>query len=662
MKYLTRILTFASLFIISFQSNAQSLKHLFNNIENGNIENAEKDFNNFNENKNYPNTTLYLYGLAACLIEINEKSGDYNPYVALEDYNKLNLTPAETEEVNVFLNKFQLSFASISDSIFKKIVFEAEKQNTESGYQKALVVCYNCKYKYKLESLKENAAYIECIKKGTSDAYTYFISKYSYSEHLSDVKKLIEQNAFNKAKQESTLTSMNNFIKEYPKGEFNQLATDLRDSLAYPELPINYNNAKNYIENYPSSKYTKKLKNEMPTLLYQKALSDNSIESMELFIRSYPYDSRIVEVSRNLEAAYSKKLQFDFNMPLFLKFKKMFPQSTFMTNFNNKYNLVFNSSDWHKDGMVGNVKVVTTIEKKREDALVERRYNEYGKITSISTSGSFNTNTIELEQIFVQYPINYFDIEYTFQLPLGSHIMNYEMVEHTRGWGGDYNYQYKYNSQNQLMSINDFIYIYDNNGQLIERTIFDCPSKPSGNYCKTKYKWINGKLNSKISYYEDGLPMEDLIYSIDYYENIAIIRVLGVEKIEERAREIEYNSLGLIKTVTYKAINYNFHHRGETILSIIDYTYDNNSRLIQLKASELDYHRDRKFENLYTFKYDEHNNVIELNKGDFNKKWKYDYIYDSVGNWIKRTQYEVSERDIVVKTKIGEIDRTITYY
>ena len=272
-----KVLIISLLFISNLYS--QSVKKIFKQIKNNEIELAIIESEKTDSREKFDEEEKVLFQLGKCLLMSNEKSSLFKPYDSYNLYKSLTIT--KKEDVDEFLSKYELSLNKISDLIFQGIVIEAKKLNTVSSYEAALNICKPCNYETELIDLKIDAAYIEA-------------------------KKIL------------TLKSLNEFILNYPKSKHLIDVTDIRDSIALTKSKKDYSSLLNYTKQYPNSKLTPKIIQELPDVLYIEAIAENTLESLKNFINVYPKDLRCKEIDEKLskikyiEISVSKNIK-DFN-------------------------------------------------------------------------------------------------------------------------------------------------------------------------------------------------------------------------------------------------------------------------------------------------------------------------------------------------------------
>ncbi len=253
------------IFIISFLffSNlySQNIKKIFKEIKNNEIELAIIESAKTDSREKFDEEEKILFQLGKCLLMSNEQSSLFKPYDGYNLYKSITIT--KKEDIDDFLSKYKLSLNKISDLIFKGILIDSKKINTVSSYESALNICKPCNYESELIELKTDAAYVA-------------------------------------AKTFLTLKSMNNFILNYPKSKYIIVASDTRDSIALSKTNKEYISLLTFTKQYPNSKLTPKVIQELPDVLYKEAIEINTVESLKRFLGIFPKDIRSKEIEEKL--------------------------------------------------------------------------------------------------------------------------------------------------------------------------------------------------------------------------------------------------------------------------------------------------------------------------------------------------------------------------
>jgi len=707
MKTIILLLCFSSSTVFT-TVNAQNVKKIFKYIEKGNIEDAVLELEKkTNSNEKYDRKEILLIQLGNCLILSNQKCQSFKPYEAYQLFKSVSISNLESNEVEDFLSKYDLNLIKVSDLIFQGILIEAKKINSEASYDAALYVCKPCYYDLEVRDLKSKAAYNECINKGTVEGYKYFIEMYANTEYLNEVTDLLNKKAFDEACITMTIESMNNFINNYSNSLFKNSAIEIRDSLALPSKQKNYTSLLKYTKQYPNSKYTPKIIRELPDILYNEALTKNTVELLKRFVTDYPNDERVIEIKNNLEIVYYNILKKCFSIKEFNSFKSQFPNSAYVNELNSISIKLMENSDLFKEGFKGDVKTVeTSIYDYREKKNIfssKKEYNEFGKIKTFNSTWDFWD---KIEDFEMSYMPKEFDDEFLIVLPFGRtkstlHIGNKKEY----GFGRSTNLSFIYNIEGGLVSVYNKKFIYDADRNLIEKNYYN--NSTPGVYSSTvdgwainkiKYKWRDGKLISKYEYNDKG-DRYDYFYDIEYTGNQQNIYVnYGGES---KYTQVYTNSGQIINgvvskyTLVYNASNqiisksydwYCSNYRANdskfrnislrkfeytngflTKITCVENEYYNNSSLAiklgenpnegivkETKKSQLNIKRDANGNILYI---DE--DTYGRNQFSHNTEWTYEY--DNYGNWNKRTEFDVKIGDIKIIKKTNEVTRIITY-
>lgn len=154
-----------------------------------------------------------------------------------------------------------------------------------------------------------------------------------YPQKNNEAVEIKENKEFDKAMHIMTIKSMDDFMISYPNSKLKERATEIRDSLALPEMGSGYYKFLEYVNNYPNSKYSSDIIKGLPDTLYHEAMVSSSFQSvimlLKLLIATYPSASVIGEAKTNLEIYYARSINNKFDMEEYKEFKRLFPESRF---------------------------------------------------------------------------------------------------------------------------------------------------------------------------------------------------------------------------------------------------------------------------------------------------------------------------------------------
>ncbi len=672
--------------LISFslfqELSAQSLKKAYKYINNGEISKTELELNQLSAKIESTGKDFTLYSLANCLVVSNENSQSFDPFKSLDKYRLTLQNVVDKADVDKFLKNYDLSIEIIQQRIYQSILNYVKKLDTEKDYQQALDVCQGCEYKDEVLKLKETAAFTETKKNMNIEAYKYFLNNYKDSEYAKEIRELMFEMAFNNATTYNSVDSYKNYIKDYSYqdnkylpiaihrrdslafsfakksnklyeiekyiqeyshdgNKFISNAIAIRDSIAYNSLDNSYMAYKNFIIKYPQSSYTSIVKNKLPDILLEEAENNGSINLLETFISDFPNDTRVELVKGKIEELEFEKVLSNMSHEKIYKFKQKFPNS----NYNDSLNFIVSSLSTNNDlknaGLFGNVKFVQEHDLPvylENGSLFSRAfdhtpdyYDEFGRI--ISKLGD-NANVFN-----IYYGRN-------------GKIERIKHIDDDRDslvTSVDY---YFYNHENLLSEI------YSDKCDLSIKEYKDL-------VVKNKNNWDYNTFRPSICYFTyngKGLLTQKKCVAVptDLRGNYR-----GGEYSAYIEVRYKYNSLGKLKEVI-----------GEGIEDSVVFKYDNQGKLIEKHCySEFDglqyiekynsagnvYQKDTYMYGKYAFKelfeYNEKGLLVKEtvhNQHGIQPPDRTEYIYDSHGNWIKKTK-KLSSNNVVYT-------RTIDYY
>nr|WP_321487773.1 hypothetical protein [uncultured Draconibacterium sp.] len=663
MKLLKFCVLMTLFIIIGFNQmlSAQNLKKVYKDIESSENDKAQEELNKFtNEVKNSGEDFL-LYSFANCLLLCNENTQDYDPYKALEIYGTTTKYEVNQSDIDKFLSKYSLSINKIKEIICSSILSQAKKVNTEASYHKA-ILSFNkaqeygihCGFKPEVDTLWVNAAYNEAKIKNTYEAYVNFYTYHGNSRYTQEVHKKFNEFAFQRAKNNISLESINNYIKGHSEKDNPYLseAIRIRDSIAYKSLSESYYDYQSFIDKYPDSEHTGEIKKMLPNLLYRQATSEQNISLMNIFINENPNDERVVNMKAEVERLEYLSLLRDVSLVNFEDFKRRYPNSKYENDITERYNKLLSNNDLKRYGLKGAVKSIEYISEDKE----KMQFNEMGYLTYCEPIPVIDEDL--RKSLSNRIPINFNDEQTVRFFGSGVALGIDNMQERTYGTSG-LTYEYR---NGALISVKSNAFIwkfeYDEKGNLTTKDIFEFYPRLQKNPLRyrIKYGWSNDKLKYKHVYDPNG--KEHFTIDITYSGNEAEMIIRGNRNYKFIAT---IDDAGLIGSITkYLCTNT---YLDEYRLEEKNYYKYSNGNLTQVTCNGfLEGH----VTSNYFFNRDSHGQITNYvySIGQFTKynDKEYTYIYDSHGNWVEVTTYKVIENDITIRTKESVITRTIIYY
>ena len=213
--------------------SAQSIKKTYKYLEKNEIEKADIELKKFSSEVKYSDEVILFHTLAGCIILCNEQTRNYDPYEALELFEKASKPEIDYDYINEFLGKYSLSIDIIKGRICSSILNNAKKINTEASYKKAVQVGYKCGFQAEVDTLWTNGAYSEAKRENTYEENVHFFTYHGNSRYTNDVKKKFNEFEFQRAKRINTLEALNLYINSHSDNDnpYLQEAISMRDSI-----------------------------------------------------------------------------------------------------------------------------------------------------------------------------------------------------------------------------------------------------------------------------------------------------------------------------------------------------------------------------------------------------------------------------------------------
>lgn len=195
----------------------------------------------------------------------NPKYANYSPLEAYSIYNRIVYSDLlyDTKVMNV-MREEQINMEDLRQEIEVNLLKDAKSQNTIEAFDRIISACQGCSY-------------------------------------LAEAKKAKDDLVFNNTLSGATLADVLAFIAAEPDSPKRGEAEKMRDSLAYVALPQTSDAYTKYINDYPNSIYTPKLKKDVEKLAYDEAKTDGTINAYAKFIANFPENKNAKEFQAEID-------------------------------------------------------------------------------------------------------------------------------------------------------------------------------------------------------------------------------------------------------------------------------------------------------------------------------------------------------------------------
>ena len=146
-------------------------------------------------------------------------------------------------------------------------------------------------------------------------------------DSLQTQKLVVTEDAFSKAKAQSTVYALDYFLQYYPEAPQTERAIFIRDSLAYDEArdKNTWQSYKTYLETYPDSHYYEDADQHYQRLIFLESTLDNKLSSYIRFLKEFPQTPHRDEI----EWVILTRTTVDHRWESYLSFLKNYPQTHF---------------------------------------------------------------------------------------------------------------------------------------------------------------------------------------------------------------------------------------------------------------------------------------------------------------------------------------------
>lgn len=196
----------------------------------------------------------------------NPKYSNYSPIEAYNIYNRIIYSDRlyDTKVMNV-LREEQIDMDKLRLEIEYNLLKNAKSQNTVEAYDQIINACQGCSY-------------------------------------LNEAKKAKENLVFNNTLSGATLADVQAFLDAEPNSPKRKDAEKLRDSLAFAELPKTSDAYAKYINDYPNSVYTPRLKKDVEKLAYDEAKEEGTINAYAKYIANFPESKNVKDFQSKIQS------------------------------------------------------------------------------------------------------------------------------------------------------------------------------------------------------------------------------------------------------------------------------------------------------------------------------------------------------------------------
>ena len=257
---------------------AKNMANVFSFIEEGKLVKAEKEWEDiikkYGKDKEidkatYSSAQAYLYpiwDISKCVL-MNTLTGrenlkepistTFDPWMAYNIFKSVTNDFKTRKSIDIFFMERKLKYttASIKDNIESNLIEATAKNGTEQAYDKLISTLYDYKDIGTIEKKREQIAYDMMMNTGEVAKLQHYLDKYKLF-NISHHDKIVHRRdsiAFEELGKNATACKQ--YLNNYPRSKYNAQVTKLLHKYEFENLPHTVNACQSYLSSYPKSEY-----------------------------------------------------------------------------------------------------------------------------------------------------------------------------------------------------------------------------------------------------------------------------------------------------------------------------------------------------------------------------------------------------------------------
>ena len=346
-RILTALMLFTSIYVyaqsdvpVFLQKNwyAKIIANVFSLIEEGKLVKAEKEWEEikkkFEKDKEidrgiYSSAQVYLYpiwDISKCVL-MNTKAGRENqkepigtafdPWMAYKNFKSATSDFSTRKNIDIFFleRKLKYTTSSIKDNIESNLIEATAKIGTEQAYDKLISTLYDYKDIGTLEKKREQIAYDVMMNTREIAKLQHYLDKYKLFNisHHDKIEHRRDSIAFEELGKNATACKQ--YLNNYPRSKYNAQVTKLLHKYEFEELPHTVIACQNYLSSYPKSEYVDQVKKLMADYAYNDIKKEGTIDAYSDYLRSFGQSEKTELAKQELSRMICGKF-FNANMKL----------------------------------------------------------------------------------------------------------------------------------------------------------------------------------------------------------------------------------------------------------------------------------------------------------------------------------------------------------
>ena len=244
-------------------------------------------------------------------------STTFDPWMAYNIFKSVTNDFKTRKSIDIFFMERKLKYttASIKDNIESNLIEATAKNGTEQAYDKLISTLYDYKDIGTIEKKREQIAYDMMMNTGEVAKLQHYLDKYKLF-NISHHDKIVHRRdsiAFEELGKNATACKQ--YLNNYPRSKYNAQVTKLLHKYEYENLPHTVNACQSYLSSYPKSEYVDQVKKLMASYAYNDIKKEGTIDAYSDFLHTFGPSEKTELVIQELRRMISSKF-INANMKL----------------------------------------------------------------------------------------------------------------------------------------------------------------------------------------------------------------------------------------------------------------------------------------------------------------------------------------------------------
>lgn len=241
----------------------------------------------------------------------------YNPWMAYDIVKAVYSRVLDSQRANTFLSHkdIAMSVGSIKGAIEANLIDSVRTLHTEGAYDKLIEVLVDYRAMDEIKNERERIAFNVVNKTHALSECKRYLEKYADQNHTHRLAIEWRRDSLAYDELGYTAAACKQYLADYPHSRYRLRVEERLHKCAFDELEPTVEACKEYIKLYPASDYFYEVKALQEKYAFRDAKKSNSVGAYQDFVKEYPHSDNVDEARRLMQEALTEKY-FDSNITL----------------------------------------------------------------------------------------------------------------------------------------------------------------------------------------------------------------------------------------------------------------------------------------------------------------------------------------------------------